>query len=285
MPSSPATPTTQPLRIASINTNGIRAAFRKGMGDWLASRDVDILAIQEVRASTEDIEGLLGPEWSILHDAASAKGRAGVALASRNTASIHRVELGHAEFDSAGRWLEADYEVNGKIVTVVSTYVHSGEAGTPKQVEKFTFLDSMLTRLPELAAHSDRVVVLGDLNVGHRRFDIKNWKGNVKRAGFLPEERAYFDRILGAEDEAGYNAGAGLGWLDIGRKHAGEVDGPFTWWSWRGQAFDNDTGWRIDYQLATPALAASVVNYTVDRADAYDQRWSDHAPVVVDYAI
>jgi exodeoxyribonuclease-3 len=285
MPSSPAAPSTRPLRIASVNTNGIRAAFRKGMGDWLATRDVDILAIQEVRASTEDIEALLGPEWSILHDPATAKGRAGVALASRSSASIHRVDLGATDFDSAGRWLEADYEVNGKIVTVVSTYVHSGEVGTPKQVEKFTFLDSMMTRLPELAAHSERVVVLGDLNVGHRKFDIKNWKGNVKRAGFLPEERAYFDRILGAEDDAEYNNGAGLGWVDIGRKHAGEVDGPFTWWSWRGQAFDNDTGWRIDYQLATPALAASVVHYTVDRADAYDQRWSDHAPVVVDYAI
>jgi exodeoxyribonuclease-3 len=285
MPSSPQAPSTRPLRIASVNTNGIRAAFRKGMGDWLATRDVDILAIQEVRASTEDIEGLLGPEWSILHDPATAKGRAGVALASRSSASIHRVDLGATDFDSAGRWLEADYEVNGKIVTVVSTYVHSGEVGTPKQVEKFTFLDSMMTRLPELAAHSDRVVVLGDLNVGHRKFDIKNWKGNVKRAGFLPEERAYFDRILGAEDDADYNSGAGLGWVDVGRKHAGEVDGPFTWWSWRGQAFDNDTGWRIDYQLATPALAASVVNYTVDRADAYDQRWSDHAPVVVDYEI
>jgi exodeoxyribonuclease-3 len=285
MPSSPPAPSTRPLRIASVNTNGIRAAFRKGMGDWLATRDVDILAIQEVRASTEDIEALLGPEWSILHDPATAKGRAGVALASRSSASIHRVDLGATDFDSAGRWLEADYEVNGKIVTVVSTYVHSGEVGTPKQVEKYTFLDSMMTRLPELAAHSDRVVVLGDLNVGHRKFDIKNWKGNVKRAGFLPEERAYFDRILGAEDDAEYNNGAGLGWVDVGRKHAGEVDGPFTWWSWRGQAFDNDTGWRIDYQLATPALAASVVNYTVDRADAYDQRWSDHAPVVVDYAI
>jgi exodeoxyribonuclease-3 len=285
MPSStPVTPA-QPLRIASINVNGVRAAYRKGMGDWLAGRDVDILAIQEVRASTDDLEGLLGPDWSIVHDAATAKGRAGVAIASRSTATIHRVQLGADEFDSAGRWLEADYEVNGTIVTVVSTYVHSGEADTPKQVEKYTFLDAMLTRLPELAAHSDRVVVLGDLNVGHRKFDIKNWKGNVKRAGFLPEERAYFDRIVGAEEDPAYNAGAGLGWVDVGRKWAGEVDGPYTWWSWRGQAFDNDTGWRIDYQLATPALAASVTNYAVDRAAAYDQRWSDHTPVVVDYAI
>ncbi|TFC49412.1 exodeoxyribonuclease III [Cryobacterium sp. TMT1-21] len=273
------------LRIASVNVNGVRAAYRKGMGDWLAERDVDILALQEVRASTEDLEGLLGPEWNILHDAATAKGRAGVALASRSSATIHRVELGATEFDSAGRWLEADYLVNGKVVTVVSTYVHSGEVATPKQVEKFKFLDAMLARLPELAAHSERAVVLGDLNVGHRKLDIKNWRGNVKRAGFLPEERAYFDRIVGAEDAPDYNAGAGLGWVDVGRKWAGDVDGPFTWWSWRGQAFDNDTGWRIDYQLATPALAASVTDYAVDRAAAYDQRWSDHTPVVVDYSL
>ena len=287
MPSTPAasTPSAQPHRIATNNVNGVRAAYRKGMGDWLAGRDVDILAIQEVRASTEDLEGLLGPEWSILHDAATAKGRAGVALASRSTASIHRVELGAEDFDSAGRWLEADYEVNGTIVTVVSTYVHSGETDTPKQVEKYKFLDAMLARLPELAAHSERAVVLGDLNVGHRTLDIKNWRGNRKHAGFLPEERAYFDRILGAEDEAGYNAGAGLGWVDVGRKWAGEVEGPYTWWSQRGKAFDTDTGWRLDYQLATPLLAASVVDYAVDRADAYDQRWSDHSPVVVDYVL
>jgi exodeoxyribonuclease-3 len=280
---------TKPLRIASINTNGVRAAFRKGMGEWLATRDVDILAIQEVRASTEDLEQLLGPEWSILHDAATAKGRAGVALCSRGAAKIHRVALGADDFDSAGRWLEADYEVNGKIVTVVSTYVHSGEVDTPKQVEKYRFLDAMTERMPEIAAHSDYAVIVGDLNVGHREFDIKNWKGNVKRAGFLPVERAYFDRFIG---EAGTSVtavdgstGPGLGWVDVGRRFAGEVDGPFTWWSWRGQAFDNDTGWRIDYQLATPALAATVVNYAVDRAAAYDQRWSDHTPVVVDYAL
>jgi exodeoxyribonuclease-3 len=208
-----------------------------------------------------------------------------VALASRDTASIHRLELGAAEFDSSGRWLEADYEVNGRIITVVSTYVHSGEADSPKQVEKYKFLDAMSERLPELAAHSELAIVLGDLNVGHRKLDIKNWRGNVKRAGFLPEERAYFDRFLGAEDDPQYNAGAGLGWVDVGRRWAGEVDGPYTWWSWRGQAFENDTGWRIDYQLATTALAERVVNYTVDRAAAYDQRWSDHTPVVVDYAL
>ncbi|HEY5320661.1 MAG TPA: exodeoxyribonuclease III [Galbitalea sp.] len=275
----------KPLRIATINTNGVRAAYRNGMGAWLDARDVDILAIQEVRASTEDLEGLLGPDWNILHDPATAKGRAGVALASRDKAQIHRVTFGPDDFDSAGRWLEADYEVGDTIVTVVSTYVNSGEADTPKQVEKYKFLDAMEARLPALAAHNPLSLIVGDLNVGHRKLDIKNWRGNVKRAGFMPEERAYFDRFIGAEDDAAYNAGGGLGWVDIGRRWAGEVEGPYTWWSQRGQAFDNDTGWRLDYHLATPALAALVKNYAVDRAASYSERWSDHTPVVVDYAL
>jgi len=179
-----------PLRVASVNVNGIRASYKKGMGDWLDARGVDILAMQEVRATTEIVEDLLGPEWDILHDAATAKGRAGVAIASRNKASIHRVTLGDDEFDSAGRWLEADYEVDGKIVTVVSTYVHSGVVDTPKQVEKYKFLDAMTARMPEIAAHSELALIVGDLNVGHRELDIKNWKGNRKSAGFLLEERA-----------------------------------------------------------------------------------------------
>lgn len=277
------------LRIATVNVNGVRAAFRKGMDQWLEGRGIDILALQEVRASTQDLEDLFGPSWNILHDAATAKGRAGVALVSRSHAQIHRVSLGADDFDTAGRWLEADYKVNDTVVTVVSTYVHSGEVDTPKQVEKYKFLDAMTQRLPELAAHSDYALVVGDLNVGHTELDIKNWKGNVKRAGFLPQERAYFDRFMGPAGETvtgpDGSTGTGLGWVDVGREAAGNVPGPYTWWSWRGQAFDNDAGWRIDYQLATPALAAVAENYTVDRAPSYDQRWSDHTPVVVDYAL
>ena len=277
------------IRIASVNVNGVRAAYKKGMGEWLAARNVDILALQEVRATTEILEDLLGPEWDILHDAATAKGRAGVALASRNKASIHRVTFGDDDFDSAGRWLEADYEVGDSIVTVVSTYVHSGEVDTPKQVEKYKFLDAMTTRLPELVAHNELAVVVGDLNVGHRELDIKNWKGNRKSAGFLLQERAYFDRFFGPIGEivegVDGTTGPGLGWVDVGRTFHGEVEGPYTWWSQRGQAFDTNTGWRIDYQLASPALAPKVTNYEIDRASAWDTRWSDHAPVVVDYEI
>jgi exodeoxyribonuclease-3 len=279
----------RPLRIASLNVNGVRASFRKGMGDWLAAREVDILAMQEVRASTEDLEQLLGDQWDILHDAATAKGRAGVAIASRNRASIHRVALGDDDFDSAGRWLEADYEVGDRVITVVSAYVHSGEDGTPKQAEKYRFLDGIEARIPELERHSELSLIVGDLNVGHSELDIRNWKGNRTKAGFLPRERAYFDRILGAGGSpvsaVDGSSGTGLGWVDVGRRWAGEVDGPYTWWSQRGQAFDTDTGWRIDYHLASPALAETVTQYTVDRAAAYDQRWSDHSPVVVDYAI
>jgi exodeoxyribonuclease-3 len=278
------------LRIATVNVNGVRAAYRHGMGDWVAARGVDILALQEVRASTEDLEGLLGDEWNILHDAATSKGRAGVALASRGKAEIHRVDLGEPEFDSAGRWLEADYRVGDAIVTVVSTYVHSGNAeDEPKMIEKFKFLDAMSTRLPELTAQSKLAVIVGDLNVGHRELDIKNWRGNRKNAGFLPRERAYFDRFFGPAGETvegvDGTTGPGLGWVDVGRRWAGEVEGPYTWWSARGAAFVNDVGWRLDYHVATPALAATVKQYTVDRAATYDERWSDHAPVVVDYLV
>ncbi len=278
------------LRIASVNVNGVRAAFRKGMGDWLVGRDVDILAMQEVRAETEHLDELLGDEWDIVHDPATAKGRAGVAIASRRLGSspapdIHRVTFGPDDFDSAGRWLEADYDVDGTVVTVVSCYVPSGAVGTPKQDEKFKFLEGMLVHLPELRQRNPLAVVMGDFNVGHRTLDIRNWKGNIKNSGFLPEERAYLDRFFGAEDDADYNAGAGFGFVDVGRRFAGEVDGPYTWWSNRGKAFDTDTGWRIDYQAATLELAAKVVEVKVDRAAAWDERWSDHAPLVVDYQL
>ncbi len=278
-----------PLRIASVNVNGVRAAYRKGMGEWLDARGVDVLALQEVRASTDDLRGLLGDGWSILHDAATAKGRAGVAIAARRGFDAHRTAIGPDDFDSAGRWLEADLDVDGTRLTVVSCYVHSGEVDTPKQDEKWKFLDGMEERLPQLAAHSEFALVVGDLNVGHRELDIKNWRGNRKSAGFLPRERAYFDRFFGPQGETvegvDGSPGLGLGWVDVGRRHAGEVDGPYTWWSQRGQAFDNDTGWRIDYHVATTALAERVVDYRVDRAASYDTRWSDHAPVVVDYSI
>jgi exodeoxyribonuclease-3 len=267
------------LRIASVNVNGLRAAYKKGMAEWLEDREVDILCLQEVRAPDSIVRQLLGDDWHILHAEAEAKGRAGVAIASRTEPLATRSGIGDDYFATAGRWVEADFRIAGAAgpvqLTVASAYVHSGEAGTPKQADKYRFLDVMSTRLPELTKHSDHALVVGDLNVGHTELDIRNWKGNVKRAGFLPDERAYFDRFFGEE----------IGWKDVHRGLAGNVDGPYTWWSQRGQAFDNDTGWRIDYHMATPALAASAFSAVVDRAGSWDTRFSDHAPLVVDYQL
>jgi exodeoxyribonuclease III len=276
-------PANSGIEIASINVNGVRAAFRNGMGDWLKTSNSHILALQEVRASYQDLAeqfeangGLAesGGKWHILHDEASAKGRAGVALVSTIPFVSSSVKLGATDFDSAGRWLEGTYQVGSKKLTVVSTYVHAGEADTPKQIEKYKFLDAMQSRMAKLQKSEDYAVVVGDLNVGHTELDIKNWKGNLKNAGFLPEERAYFDTLLGKH-----------GWVDVGRAAHPDVPGPYTWWSFRGQAFDTDTGWRIDYHLASPKLAASAKNYTVHRAKSYDSRWSDHSAVTVVYAI
>nr|WP_245356467.1 exodeoxyribonuclease III [Paeniglutamicibacter kerguelensis] len=262
------------LRVASVNVNGIRAAYKRNMADWIAARDLDVLCLQEVRAPDAILRELIGDGWHILHAEAQDKGRAGVAVLSRTAPIATRNHIGDEYFETTGRWVEADFELaDGKVLTIVSAYVHSGEVDTPKQVDKFRFLDRMIDHLPALKAEKDHVLVVGDLNVGHTTLDIKNWKGNVKRSGFLPEERAYFDRFFGEE----------IGYKDVARELAGEVDGPFTWWSWRGQAFVNDTGWRIDYHMATPELASLATKSVVDRASSYDVRFSDHAPLVVDY--
>jgi len=274
------------VRLASVNVNGVRAAFRKGMQPWLAERGVDILALQEVRAERDDLVALLGDDWVIAHDAASAKGRAGVAIATLVPHTRVSTALGPKGVDTAGRWLEVDIETPlGHTLTVVSCYVHSGEAGTPKQDSKYEFLKLMTKRMTQLGKAPQPAVVVGDLNVGHRKLDIRNWKGNLKNSGFLPEERAYFDQWMGHEDDEQYNTGESGRFVDIGRAFHGDIEGPYSWWSWRGKAFDNDTGWRIDYHLANAGLAPSVTSYTIDRAPSYDTRWSDHAPVVADYNI
>ncbi len=269
------------ISVATINVNGVRAAAKKGLIEWIVEHSPDIIALQEVRAETTDlveifkeIEKLDGNSWHILHDAASAKGRAGVAVISKMKPLAKRVTLGPKSFDSAGRWLEADFKIKAKTLTVISTYVHSGEVDTPKQVEKYKFLDAMTKRMAELKKDDGLTVVVGDLNVGHTELDIKNWKGNLKNAGFLPEERAYFDNWMHKQ-----------GWIDLGRSFHPDIPGPYTWWSFRGQAFDTDTGWRIDYQIATPKLAKLAQSYMVHRAASYDTRFTDHSPVVVEYAI
>ncbi|WP_240675412.1 exodeoxyribonuclease III [Cellulomonas endophytica] len=259
------------LTVATVNVNGIRAAFRRGMGAWLDERKPDVLLLQEVRGSDEVLADHLSPDdWHLAHEASTTKGRAGVAIASRLPVSAVRVGLGTGVDGDAGRWVEADVEAPGGTLTVVSAYLHSATVGTPSLDEKYAYLEHVTARLAAL--RDTAAVVAGDLNIAHREVDLKNWKGNLKAAGFLPQERAYLDRWFD-----------GLGWRDLGRDLGGPGPGPYTWWSWRGKAYDNDAGWRIDYQLATPSLAPAAVRAVVDRAPTYAERFSDHAPLVVEY--
>jgi exodeoxyribonuclease-3 len=270
------------LTVASANVNGIRAAVRRGMGGWLEARRPDVLCLQEVRATDEVLCASLGDDWHCAHSEPTLdghKGRAGVAVASRLPVTAVRDGLGPARFAGAGRWVEADVVTgDGEPLTVVSVYVHTGEAGTPRQQEKYAFLAAMEARMDELRAGGRHVLVCGDLNVAHREADLKNWKGNLRKSGFLAEERAVLDRWFGEQ-----------GWVDVVREvvrdRDGDVAGPYSWWSWRGKAFDNDAGWRIDYQVASAELAKRVVAAGIDRAPSYAERWSDHAPVVVTYDV
>ena len=264
------------MRLISANVNGIRAAARRGGMQWLAAQEPDVLCLQEVRATDDQLREALElggfHGWHLAHTEARAKGRAGVAVVSRFAHARSRVGVGPPEFDDTGRWVEVDLATPAGTVTVASTYVHTGSAGTPRQEEKLRFLDAIGTRLEAWTASGAMAVVTGDLNVAHREDDLKNWKGNLRKSGFLPEERARFDAWFGAGE-----------WVDVHRVAHGPGPGPYTWWSWRGQAFDNDSGWRIDYQLASRPLADRALAAGVGRAAAYDQRWSDHAAVTVDY--
>ncbi len=235
------------------------------------------LALQEVRADDDQLRDALSGSvfetWQVAHAPSGAKGRAGVAVLTpaRRQGRAHR-RVGD-EFAGQGRWVEADVAVDGEVVTVASAYVHTGQAGTPRQDEKYRFLDAVGERLAAWAADGRPAVLTGDLNIAHTLDDLKNWKGNRGKAGFLPDEQAVLDRWA-----------AEHGLVDVHRALHGPGPGPYTWWSWRGQAFDNDSGWRIDYQLATAPLAARAVWARVGRAETYAERWSDHAPVLVEYA-
>lgn len=264
------------MRLISANVNGIRAAARRGGLRWLAQQRPDVMCLQEVRASDDQLAQVLADHgfdrWHVAHTEAPAKGRAGVAVLSREPHLRVGTTVGPPEFDGAGRWVEVDLASPAGPVTVVSTYVHTGEAGTPRQAEKLRFLDAVGARLAGWTRSGSMAVVTGDLNVAHHEHDLRNWKGNVAKSGFLPQERAYFD--------AWFADGA---WVDVHRDLHGPGPGPYTWWSWRGKAFDNDAGWRIDYQLASRPLARRARSAVAGRAAAYGQRWSDHAAVVVDY--
>lgn len=265
-----------PHIITTVNVNGVRAAARKGLIDWLAGSQADVVCLQETRASDKQLHETLAPAldqgWHVASAEPSAKGRNGVAVLSRRPADAVRIGFGDDEFADAGRYIEADFDA----LTVGSLYLPTGEAETPKQEQKERFMASFAAHLSASAeaavAAGGDVLVCGDWNIAHTERDIKNWKGNVKKSGFLPGERDWVGALL-----------AGGAWVDVVRELHPDVDGPYSWWSYRGKAFDTDAGWRIDYHLTTPGLAARAKEARVERAATYAERWSDHAPVTVQF--
>ncbi|WP_157531588.1 MULTISPECIES: exodeoxyribonuclease III [unclassified Kitasatospora] len=260
--------------VTSVNVNGIRAAAKKGLLEWLATTEADVICLQEVRSEP----GQLPPElrdltgWHAVWAPSASKGRAGVAILSRQAPTRAAIGFGSAEFDISGRYVEIDLPG----LTVASLYLPSGEVGTERQDEKERFMAEFLVHLTELRKRAEadgrEVIVCGDWNIAHREADLKNWKANQKSAGFLPEERAWLTRVL---DEVGY--------VDVVRTLHPDQEGPYSWWSYRGRAFDNDSGWRIDYLMASQKLASKCVRAYVERAATHGERWSDHAPVTAEF--
>lgn len=256
------------MRIITLNLNGIRSACNKGFLAWLASSGGDVVCVQELKAQANDLSAdMQAPSgYHGYFHYAEKKGYSGVGIYSKLAADQVIVGLGHAEIDAEGRYLECQY---GNL-SVVSLYLPSGSSGEERQQFKFQVMSVLLPHLEHLIGSGREVVITGDWNIAHQEQDLKNFKGNRKNSGFLPEERAWMTEVLGR-----------VGWVDTYRaRHPNTTEDCYTWWSNRGQAYANNVGWRIDYQLATPHLGARVVEASVYKA----QRFSDHAPLIVDYA-
>ena len=257
------------LRIITINLNGIRSAWKKGFPAWVAEQNATIVCLQELKAQWPDLSPeMKAPEgFHAYYHCAVKKGYAGVGLWCRQKPDRVVEGIGNAEFDAEGRYLRADF---GNL-SVISLYVPSGSSSPERQEAKFRFLDVFYPHLVELARSGREIAVCADWNIAPKEIDLKNWKSNQKNSGFLPEERAWIARVL-----------AEAGWVDAYRRlHPEATDECYTWWSNRGQAWAKNVGWRLDYQLATPALAASASAASIYKT----QRFSDHAPLTIDYAI
>jgi len=253
------------MRLISANLNGIRSATSKGFFDWLATQDADVVAVQELKAQAGDLtEPMRNPAGlrGYFHYA-EKKGYSGVGLYCRREPDQIIEGLGIADIDAEGRYIEAQF---GNL-SVISLYLPSGSSSDERQQVKFSFLERFRPLLEQLAASGRDVVVMGDWNIAHCEIDLKNWKGNLKNSGFLPEERAWIGALF---DE--------LAWVDVWRTLYPQVPG-YTWWSNRGQAYAKDVGWRIDYQIASPALAVQARSASVYKGE----KFSDHAPLIVDY--
>lgn len=253
------------MRIISVNLNGIRSAASKGFFEWLALQNADVICLQELKAQAADMTAqMLAPHgYHGYFHYAQKKGYSGVGIYCREKPESVIVGLGIERFDVEGRYICADFAD----YSVVSLYLPSGSSGEERQQVKFDFLEAFLPHLRQLRASGREVIVCGDWNIAHKEIDLKNWRGNKKNSGFLPEERAWLTQLF---DEVGF--------VDVFRHVHPELEA-YTWWSNRGQAWAKNVGWRIDYQIATPLIAQCAYAASIYK----EQRFSDHAPLTIDY--
>lgn len=255
------------MKIITLNANGIRSAHRKGFFEWMHKQSVDIVCIQEVKAWTDqlDMEVLSPQGFHGFFNAAEKKGYSGVAMYTRKRPDRVSDRLGWDHADTEGRFLQADF---GKL-SVISVYLPSGSSGSDRQAIKFDFMDRFMPILEKIRRQKRHYILCGDWNIAHKEIDLKNWRGNRKNSGFLPEERAWMDDLFNR-----------VGMVDAFRV-VNQKEDQYTWWSNRGQAWAKNVGWRIDYQIISPTLKDKVKS-----ADIYKQeRFSDHAPLIMQYEI
>ena len=253
------------MKILSWNVNGIRAVLKKGFLEWLLKEKPDVLMVQETKASPEQLppELLRPPGYNAYYCSAERKGYSGVGIYSRHKPDRVIEGIGWEDVDAEGRFIEAKF---GRL-SVISLYLQSGSSSDERQQIKFDFLDRFMPYLKSLKRKRRDYIICGDWNIAHKEIDLKNWRGNQKNSGFLPEERAWMDELFG---KAGY--------IDAFR----EIEQPpdqYTWWSNRGQAWAKNVGWRIDYQVVSKAFRGRVLDTLIYK----DERFSDHAPLVIDY--
>jgi exodeoxyribonuclease-3 len=255
------------MRIITLNCNGIRSAAGKGLFQWLPAQGADVVCLQETKAQEHQLgDSMFRPAgYHCRYFDALRKGYSGVAVFSKHKPDRVIRGIGVAEFDQEGRYLEFQF---GRL-SVVSLYLPSGSSGPERQASKFRFLEAFLPYLKKLGRRNRDYVLCGDFNIAHRAVDLKNWRSNQKNSGFLPEERAWLDRVF---DE--------LGWVDAFREVDPRPD-QYTWWSNRGQARAKNVGWRIDYQIVSSSLAAKAQTASIFK----DAWFSDHAPLTMDYAL
>ena len=253
------------LRVITLNVNGVRSAATKGLFRWLATQRPDVVCLQEMKCQEADLDAKLHglKLYQTCHAFAQKKGYSGVALYSRTTPDEVKRGFESREFDAEGRYVEARF---GKL-WVVSVYLPSGSAGAHRQASKFRFLKQFVLHLKRLRERQAEIILCGDWNIAHQEIDLKNWRSNRKNSGFLPQEREWLTHVF---DQ--------IGFVDVFRRLNPKPD-QYTWWSNRGRAYAKNVGWRIDYQIATPGVAATATRESIYKR----RRFSDHAPLTIDY--